>query len=105
MRLIKHVGWCAMMGMSLPFLALAHSPAKPPAGDSKAVQQPKSDPQMLRRVAMNTGGNATRGKGVFTSAVAKCAVCHRVHGQGGDVGPDLSQIGGKFDRTHLIESI
>ena len=24
---------------------------------------------------------------------------------GGDVGPDLSQIGGKFDRTHLIESI
>src|SRR5262249_20062058 len=36
---------------------------------------------------------------------AKCASCHKVHGQGGDVGPDLSQVGGKFDRTHLIESI
>src|SRR5262249_49492868 len=34
-----------------------------------------------------------------------CASCHKVHGQGGDVGPDLSQVGGKFDRTHLIESI
>lgn len=31
--------------------------------------------------------------------------CHKVGGQGGDVGPDLSQVGGKLDRTHLIESI
>jgi putative heme-binding domain-containing protein len=28
-----------------------------------------------------------------------------VQGQGGDVGPDLSLIGGKFDRAHLVESI
>src|SRR5439155_12005568 len=34
-----------------------------------------------------------------------CATCHRVRGQGGDVGPDLSLIGGKFDRAHLVESI
>jgi putative heme-binding domain-containing protein len=54
---------------------------------------------------MNTGGNAGRGKAIFTSAAAGCALCHKVHGQGGDVGPDLSQVGGKLDRTHLIESI
>jgi putative heme-binding domain-containing protein len=28
-----------------------------------------------------------------------------VDGKGSDVGPDLSQVGGKFDRVHLIESI
>jgi len=79
--------------------------AESEAGDAKAGKQTKSDPQVLRRTAMNNGGDATRGKAVFASAAAKCSVCHRVRGQGGDVGPDLSQIGGKFDRTHLIESI
>jgi putative heme-binding domain-containing protein len=59
----------------------------------------------LRRAAMNTGGDSVRGKTVFFSVKAQCAPCHKVNGQGGDVGPDLSQIGGKFDRTHLIESI
>lgn len=54
---------------------------------------------------MNNGGNAKRGKTIFMSAKAQCVPCHKVHGQGGEVGPDVSQIGGKFDRTHLIESI
>jgi putative heme-binding domain-containing protein len=65
----------------------------------------KSNPDALRRAAMNSGGNAARGKTLFESNKTKCAVCHKVHGKGGDAGPDLSQIGGKFDRTHLIESI
>lgn len=54
---------------------------------------------------MNSAGDPDRGKVLFASASTKCATCHKVHGQGGDAGPDLSQIGGKFDRTHLIESI
>ena len=65
----------------------------------------KADPNVLRRAATDHAGEPKRGKAVFFSAAAKCAVCHKVHGKGGDVGPDLSQIGGKFDRTHLIESI
>jgi putative heme-binding domain-containing protein len=28
-----------------------------------------------------------------------------VHGQGGEIGPDLSDIGGKFDREQLIEAV
>jgi putative heme-binding domain-containing protein len=54
---------------------------------------------------MNTSGNAERGKAIFASPTATCAICHKVGGRGGETGPDLSQIGGKFDRTHLIESI
>lgn len=71
------------------------APAAPPRADSDA----------LRRTAMNRGGDPKRGKAIFFSESAKCAVCHKVQGQGGEVGPDLSQIGGKFDRAHLIESI
>jgi putative heme-binding domain-containing protein len=65
----------------------------------------KADPDALRRAATINAGRPERGKAVFASAAAKCAVCHKVHGKGGEVGPDLSQIGGKFDRPHLIESI
>ncbi len=72
---------------------------------AKALPAPRVNPDALRRAAMNSGGNAQRGKVLFASAALKCATCHKVHGSGGDVGPDLSQVGGKFDRTHLIESI
>jgi putative heme-binding domain-containing protein len=72
-------------------------------------QQPgafrKADPDALREAAMNNGGDPRRGQALFASAATRCAGCHKVHGQGGDVGPDLSQVGGKFDRTHLIESV
>jgi putative heme-binding domain-containing protein len=65
----------------------------------------RADANMLRQAAMNQGGDPGRGKALYLSAAARCVTCHKVHGQGADVGPDLSQIGGKLDRTHLIESI
>jgi putative heme-binding domain-containing protein len=66
---------------------------------------PRADLDALRRTAMNSGGDARRGKVLFASPTAQCASCHKIQGQGGDLGPDLSQVGGKFDRTHLIEAI
>jgi putative heme-binding domain-containing protein len=54
---------------------------------------------------MNSAGKPDRGKALFESPRTTCATCHKVHRQGGDLGPDLSQVGGKFDRSHLIESI
>src|SRR5262249_40073528 len=69
------------------------------------VKPARTDPDALRQAAMNNSGNPERGKAMFAWAARQCATCHKVHGKGGDVGPDLSQVGGKFDRTHLIESI
>lgn len=57
------------------------------------------------------GGDAERGKEVFFgNAAASCRRCHKVGGQGGAVGPDLSAAGitaeGKpKDRRELLESI
>jgi putative heme-binding domain-containing protein len=70
---------------------------------STVANQAKAD--ALRRAAMNTGGDAKRGKAIYLSEAARCASCHKLNGHGGEVGPDLSAIGGKLDRTHLIESI
>ncbi len=56
--------------------------------------------------ALTHPGDAKRGRAVFLDEKrTKCASCHVVDGQGAKVGPDLSRIGGKFDRPHLIESL
>jgi putative heme-binding domain-containing protein len=87
-----------LAALLLGFLATTDSTELPARGQ-------KADPNALREAAMNHGGDPKRGKAIYLSAAAKCASCHKIHGQGGDVGPDLSQVGGKLDRTHLIESI
>jgi putative heme-binding domain-containing protein len=38
------------------------------------------------------GGSWARGRAVFFSEAAACAKCHTVHGQGGIIGPDLSNL-------------
>jgi len=62
--------------------------------------------QLLERYALTHPGDVARGRELFfNESVTKCAVCHRVNSQGGEVGPDLTHIGGKFGRPHLIESL
>ena len=79
-------------------LTAAHGKADP-------EERKTNNPDVLRQAAMIGAGNPEAGKEVFISEAAKCATCHKVGGQGGNAGPELSQIGGKLDRTHLIESI
>ncbi len=60
----------------------------------------------FEQAALTAAGDPQVGKKLFFDAArTKCAVCHRIEEQGGAVGPVLSQIGGKFDRPHLIESL
>ena len=51
-------------------------------------------------------GDADRGRKIFYDAKgAACSKCHSVHKEGGDVGPDLSSIGFKYNRLQLIEEV
>jgi putative heme-binding domain-containing protein len=51
-------------------------------------------------------GHAARGKALFfKSAGLQCANCHKVNGVGSNVGPDLGQIGKKYTRAQILESI
>jgi putative heme-binding domain-containing protein len=50
-------------------------------------------------------GNSERGKQVFFSRKVGCASCHRAAGGGGNVGPDLSQVGRFRSQGDLLESI
>jgi putative heme-binding domain-containing protein len=86
-------------GGSIPAVHAVEQPAK-------TVAQPKWKPAELRQFALTHTGDPEAGKKLFSEPkILRCAACHRVNGKGEDVGPDLSQIGGKFDRPHLIESI
>jgi quinoprotein glucose dehydrogenase len=65
----------------------------------------KDDPLGQYREAL-AGGDAEAGRRVFFSKTeAACLRCHKVKGEGGDVGPDLAGIGGKQTREYLLEAI
>lgn len=51
-------------------------------------------------------GNVERGSDLFFKAAGvQCRNCHRVRGQGSEVGPDLDQIGRKYDQAQILASI
>jgi len=50
-------------------------------------------------------GDAKNGKRIFNSTRVSCNVCHRIGTAGGQVGPDLSQIGRIRQPRDLLESI
>lgn len=52
-----------------------------------------------------SGGDAIRGKEIFLSKTAvECQRCHKLDGQGGEVGPPLNGVG-KQNREYLLEAI
>ena len=56
-------------------------------------------PELAKR-----SGDAERGKALF-NGIASCAKCHKVRGEGKDVGPDLSEIGTKLSKEAMYLSI
>ena len=53
---------------------------------------------------VNAKGDIARGAKAFAT-VGQCANCHVVNKQGKEVGPNLSEIGGKLSRQALFESV
>ena len=52
------------------------------------------------------GGDAEKGKEIFmTHAVGQCSKCHKVYGDGGVAGPELTAIGATKDSQYLLQSL
>jgi putative membrane-bound dehydrogenase-like protein len=66
------------------------------AGTSEAIPPVKKLAEMR--------GTAEKGKIVFNT-VGTCSKCHKIHGEGKEVGPDLSEIGSKLSREEMFVSI
>jgi len=55
---------------------------------------------------LSLAGDANRGRVIFfKSTAAQCQACHAVQGFGGSLGPELSNIGKKYERKALLETI
>ncbi|HKS36083.1 MAG TPA: HEAT repeat domain-containing protein, partial [Verrucomicrobiae bacterium] len=83
------------------------------AGDAAAERGPLFAAQIKQHLpeeylefAVKHAGDAARGRKLFADAGGlNCVLCHRVAGQGSDIGPDLTNIGTQFDSRALAESI
>lgn len=69
----------------------------PATADSKPL------PPLAELVKMT--GDVERGRQLFFSTTANCAKCHKVKGEGKEVGPDLSEIGSKLSREAMYVSV
>ena len=61
--------------------------------------------RLLRQTldSKNYKGDYTYGKKMFDAAL--CSTCHRMKGEGGINGPDLTQIHTRFNRYNLISAV
>jgi putative heme-binding domain-containing protein len=66
----------------------------------------KAEHATLLNAALTQTGDAERGRQLFFDiGKSQCAKCHRVGDQGERLGPELTGVGRRFSRVHLIESI
>lgn len=80
-------------------------PALNAAINQYEAELPANDPLARFRSAL-VGGDAENGKRIFRShTVAQCFRCHKIQGQGGEAGPDLTQLAMRSPREHFLESM
>ncbi|MBC7365891.1 MAG: HEAT repeat domain-containing protein [Undibacterium sp.] len=96
-------------GAQLEVLEAATARATPPVLAALAqrddVLAKTNDPLAAYRVALR-GGNAKSGSEIFyNQPVMACVKCHAISGAGGAAGPELGDIGRKYPREYLLESI
>lgn len=74
------------------------------AGNSTATADlpPETDLDAWLQL-VSAPGDARAGERVFQRS--QCSRCHAYRGRGSNVGPDLTNIGARFDRRRLLESI
>ncbi len=66
----------------------------------------KVEHERLVEAALSRTGNVERGRKLFlTVEKSNCLKCHRLGEQGEKIGPELTGIGSRFSRIHIIESL
>lgn len=85
--------------------SLRNTPALAQAIEAFERTRPADDPLWRYRDAL-VGGNAEKGREILLhKSEVTCIKCHKLHGVGGEVGPELAGIGSKQSRQYLLEAI
>lgn len=66
----------------------------------------KVEHERLTVLVLGGGGNVDRGRDVLKDIERSlCLKCHRLGSEGGRIGPDLTGVGRRYSRVHILESI
>ena len=73
-----------------------------------AERVPRLGPDFDPQEVLSLAGDADSGRQAFVAGLGQCAQCHRIHGHGSAVGPDLSKIGTKYPQPaellrHIVD--
>ncbi len=72
----------------------------------KAARAAEAKDPLSRNRETLTGGDAEKGRNIFlNSAAVYCQRCHKLDGQGGEVGPAINGVAKDKTREYLLESI
>ncbi len=98
-------------GLKLEFAEAAQSRATEPFKNllsdwqQRLAQEAQTNPLATFQAAL-VGGDAERGLAVYRGhPQAQCLRCHKINGDGGDAGPDLTAVAQRGDRNFLLESL
>jgi putative membrane-bound dehydrogenase-like protein len=84
----------------------ADGDASPRFGFELRRRASTAEHERLTRLALKQTGDVENGRRLFFDAArTQCIKCHWLEDRGERIGPDLTGIGGRFSRIHLIESI
>jgi putative heme-binding domain-containing protein len=75
----------------------------PTVVDRPLVRNWTTDELLPALAEVGAGRNLARGKAMFAQAL--CSHCHRLRGEGGQNGPDLSAVGARYGRRDILDSI
>lgn len=108
--LLDKLGQGAIDGaVQLELLQIAEKAPQQSVKDALAARVAALDPAdpLAAYQPVLLGGNADKGRKIFLErAETQCLRCHRVDGQGtSQVGPELTGLGGRVDRHHILEAI
>lgn len=73
------------------------------AGHEAATSYASADPNNVYKLSIH-GGDSAKGEIVFRNQGA-CLQCHKVKGNGGVQGPDLSGVGVRLSRSKILEAV
>jgi quinoprotein glucose dehydrogenase len=85
-----------------------YAPLKDKVAKYRDAQAKRTDDKLAPFLESLAGGDADRGRNVFlNNAAGSCQKCHKLDGQGGEVGPPLNGVAAdkEKDRRYLLESI
>ena len=89
-----------MSGIYDPGQALVNLPQ--PEGPGKEYA-PREISSLVNKGLRDYQGDYERGKLIYKAAL--CETCHRMRGEGGNAGPDLTQVNTRFNRWEMLYAI